>query len=246
MTFRRLGRDENLSPFENLNRGDLSLKEPPSHANTETDETTAGAPLVSKELLPGSPVAESERAASAETNESENRDRPRESVPDSSRVARPTTSPRKLEANRRNGSKSRGPTTVRGKTVSSWNSLRHGLLSKRLMKLNDQKAEEFCHLLASLQQDFQPVGAPEEILVEKIAYEYFRFATAAQYEDAESNLGYLSGEVVGNLVRYQTMINRQLFQAMNQLERLQRLRLGEDVPAPFNLQISHEISDQER
>jgi hypothetical protein len=32
-------------------------------------------------------------------------------------------------------------------------------------------------------------------------------------------------------------INRQLFQAMNQLERLQRLRKGDNVPAPVNLEV---------
>jgi hypothetical protein len=39
-------------------------------------------------------------------------------------------------------------------------------------------------------------------------------------------------------LRYQTTINRQLFQAMNQLERLQRLRMGDSVPAPLNVQLS--------
>jgi hypothetical protein len=33
------------------------------------------------------------------------------------------------------------------------------------------------------------------------------------------------------------MINRPLFQALNQLERLQRLREGDNVPAPLNLQV---------
>ena len=44
------------------------------------------------------------------------------------------------------------------------------------------------------------------------------------------------------------MINRQLFQAINQLERLQRLRRGEEVPAPVNLQVSHDganLSEEE-
>jgi hypothetical protein len=78
--------------------------------------------------------------------------------------------------------------------------------------------------------------------VEKVAYEYFRTANAAQYESAESNLGYLPLDVLGNLVRYQAMINRQLFQAIHQLERQQRLRRGEDIPAPLSLDISHDLS----
>ena len=35
---------------------------------------------------------------------------------------------------------------------------------------------------------------------------------------------------------------RQLFQAINQVETQQRLRGGEDVPAPLNLHISHDVS----
>lgn len=40
------------------------------------------------------------------------------------------SSPRKIEANRRNAKKSTGPKTSEGKSISSWNSRRHGLLSK--------------------------------------------------------------------------------------------------------------------
>jgi hypothetical protein len=50
------------------------------------------------------------------------------------------------------------------------------------------------------------------------------------------------------ILRYQTTINRQFFQAMNQLERLQRLRKGDNVPAPLNLQVLGEpptISEQQ-
>jgi hypothetical protein len=50
------------------------------------------------------------------------------------------------------------------------------------------------------------------------------------------------------ILRYQTTINRQFFQAMNQLERLQRLRKGDNVSAPLNLQVLGEtptISEQQ-
>lgn len=36
-------------------------------------------------------------------------------------------------------------------------------------------------------------------------------------------------------------MTRQLFQTMNQLERLQRLRKGENVPAPLNLQVLGDV-----
>jgi hypothetical protein len=44
------------------------------------------------------------------------------------------------------------------------------------------------------------------------------------------------------VLRYQTTINRQLFQAMNQLERLQRLRKADNIVAPLSLQIFGDTS----
>ena len=157
-----------------------------------------------------------------------------------------TVSPKKLAANKENAKNSTGPKTVAGKAMSSRNAVKHGLLSARLTQLNDQNAKDFAHVLAILQHDLQPVGVLEEILVEKIAYEYFRMAAAAQhYNDAALYVVNTSGAGPGNLLRYDSMINRQLFQAINQLERLQRLRRDEDVPTLLNMQVSHDISNQE-
>jgi hypothetical protein len=148
------------------------------------------------------------------------------------------SSPRKIEANRRNAKKSTGPKTSEGKAMSSFNSTRHGLLSKRLPTLYGQSKRQFNHLLTSLQQDLEPVGAMEEVLVEKIAQGYWRLGVAAWHEaEAFEKFNPFSGRSLPTIMRYQTTINRQLFQAMNQLERLQRLRKGENVPAPLNLQV---------
>lgn len=40
------------------------------------------------------------------------------------------------------------------------------------------------------------------------------------------------------ILRYETANNRQLVYAINQLERLQRARKGEQIPAPVSLQVS--------
>jgi hypothetical protein len=39
------------------------------------------------------------------------------------------------------------------------------------------------------------------------------------------------------ILRYETLVERQLFRAMDQLERIQRRRRGESVPAPLRLDI---------
>ena len=71
------------------------------------------------------------------------------------------------------------------------------------------------------------MGTLEEVLVEKIAQEYWRLGVAAWYEaeDLERQNPFKHPSI-DRILRYQTTINRQLFQAMNQLERLQRLRKG--------------------
>ena len=43
---------------------------------------------------------------------------------------------------------------------------------------------------------------------------------------------------IDRILRYETSIERQMYRAMNQLERLQRRRKGEPVPPPINLELS--------
>jgi hypothetical protein len=47
-----------------------------------------------------------------------------------------------------------------------------------------------------------------------------------------------SAEVMDNIVRYESALHRQLYRAINQLERLQRRRLGDNVPAPIVMDVS--------
>jgi hypothetical protein len=42
-----------------------------------------------------------------------------------------------------------------------------------------------------------------------------------------------SAEVLEKIQRYETKLQRQMYRAMAQLERLQRIRKGEDVPPPM-------------
>jgi len=47
-----------------------------------------------------------------------------------------------------------------------------------------------------------------------------------------------STEVLDKILRYETKLERQMFRAMSQLERLQRMRRGEAVPAPLAVEVS--------
>ena len=106
-----------------------------------------------------------------------------------------------------------------------------------------ETGEEFARFKEALWQDLLPVGALEELLVEKIAIECWRLQRAIKYETEEMRRGSAfvnipNGVPMDKILRYQTTIKRQLFQAMNQLERLQRARKGDVVPAPINVEVS--------
>ena len=47
--------------------------------------------------------------------------------------------------------------------------------------------------------------------------------------------------VMDKLMRYETKLERQLYRAMNQLERLQRQRLGESVPPPLTVELTDKL-----
>ncbi len=138
---------------------------------------------------------------------------------------------KRIEASRRNGEKSRGPKTAQGKQHSSWNSTKHGLLGKRLLARDGASRPEWEHLLTSLRQDIEPVGALEELLVEKIAKSYWRLQLADGFELDMSNSWTRFFGSMDKMARYQTAIGRQLARDVADLKRLQRERREMDAAA---------------
>jgi hypothetical protein len=61
-----------------------------------------------------------------------------------------------------------GPRTDSGKQTASRNATKHGVFSKVILLKGESKGE-YEELLARLREDLQPVGALEELLVEKLA-----------------------------------------------------------------------------
>lgn len=95
------------------------------------------------------------------------------------------TSLAKVEANKLNAQSSTGPKTEAGKAVVKLNALKHGLLSKEIViKEGDGKENEgeYNGLIESLVDQCVPVGAMEEMLVERIAACYWRLRRAARFE----------------------------------------------------------------
>jgi hypothetical protein len=133
--------------------------------------------------------------------------------------------------------------------------------------LGAEDTTQFEELLGGLRLDLKPVGALEGMLVEKIAVCWWRQQRALrceaglvrrQFADFEGGPnskkapiddpadrrpipGALSlpwGPGLDLILRYEISVQRQLAYAVNQLERLQRARKGEHVPAPVSVQVS--------
>jgi len=180
-------------------------------------------------------------------------------------AGRTSISSKKSEANRRNAQLSTGPRTEAGKRQSRRNAVKHGILASALLITKGLGAEdpaEFEDLLSGLHRDLAPVGALEEMLVEKIAVCWWRQkrtlrceaglvrrqypsraldAQVPEEDDKQRITDHLSlpwGPGFDLILRYETSVHRKLVHAINQLERMQRTRKGEHVPAPVSVQVS--------
>lgn len=117
----------------------------------------------------------------APTMANEASDRQRFTMP---AVAPPPTPPAKrpvsqarLEANRRNAQKSRGPRTVKGKERARANALKHGLFLKVLPRSQNPllvSSKDYELLTQQLLEDFQPKTQLEVTLVESLAFDLMR------------------------------------------------------------------------
>jgi hypothetical protein len=81
---------------------------------------------------------------------------------------KPTSSPRKINANRRNARKSTGPKTPQGKLVSSQNAITHGLHCARRVLLPGESKAEFLLVREGFIDSLEPMNAAELFLVERI------------------------------------------------------------------------------
>ena len=105
-------------------------------------------------------------------------------------------------------------------------------------KMEERPSEE----VADEQPDTKPadlVAAVIDNRLERISV-LKRYATERESLGADAEARSFSlppAEVTDKLLRYEAHLDRQLYRAMDQLERLQRLRRGESVPPPLNVNL---------
>jgi hypothetical protein len=161
------------------------------------------------------------------------------------------TSDKQARANRQNARKSTGPKTPEGKSVVRLNALKHGLLSQDILLPGEDEAA-LTELGERLRDELQPVGELEDLLVEQIIAAVWRLRRLRRVEAGifaweldnvvrvpdKSMLGLSfirdanSANAFSKLSRYETTIERSLYKALHELQRLQAARQTEGSVTP--------------
>ena len=181
---------------------------------------------------------------------------------------------KQIRANRSNSLKG-GVKTPEGKAVSRLNARSHGIFASALTRYDRTQARQIYRELAAW---IQPVGPVEGMLVEKLAHTYLRLQRCARAEaefhittwepklDSLSVRNFVERRESGlhasnfsprdftasvNLfARYDTALTNQLIKLLHEIERLQRMRLGDQVPLPIaadlTVQADTASEDEER
>ena len=104
------------------------------------------------------------------------------------------TSVAKVEANRRNGKKSKGPTSDQGKARSRYNALKHGMTAKTVLLPGDDP-QEFASRLRFLQDDLQARNRLEAVVIERLAGDLWKSDRSDQSFCTRINLRLRHGPV---------------------------------------------------
>ena len=165
------------------------------------------------------------------------------------------TTGKKTDANRCNALQSTGPRTAEGKTIVARNAVKHGLLSREVVLDVEHKAA-FRAMAVALWEDLQPVGAVEGLLADRIIASAWRLRRVHVIENELCDDERYEGlgipfirdchgaEAFQKLARYEAAIERGLYRALHELERLQTRRSGGYVPPPVTVDVTVDAGGQ--
>jgi hypothetical protein len=114
------------------------------------------------------------------------------------------------------------------------------------MLLKSESRADYDSLLSGLDECLKPEGTLERFLVEKLAVLIWRYRRLIITETAEITSGgnpldfdsNSDSTVLNRFPRYETSIDRAFDRTLTQLERLQRMRLGQPVGPLIKVDIS--------
>ncbi len=138
------------------------------------------------------------------------------------------------------------------------NALKHGLLSKQLI-LASESGNDLTSLHTDISEDLKPVGTMEEMLVDQIVSGYWRLkrlytvetksmdwyandnggftiiSESEEQQERKSVRDMLNNQTIEVILRYQATIERSIYRAYHELERLQAKRNNQNVPLPVSI-----------
>lgn len=161
------------------------------------------------------------------------------------------TGTRQVAANRANARKSTGPKTDAGKAVAARNATRHAILQRTVVATRHEDADALDALRESFAEELAPQGPLEAALVARIvdalwrlrrvqAAEVGMFDVERMFEDLATSEAEHAGQAFTGrrdtfavLSRYEVALERSLYGALHELQRLQAARRsGAPAPAP--------------
>ncbi len=91
-------------------------------------------------------------------------------------------SERQQDANRRNAAKSNGPKTPEGRAAVRLNALKHGLTAAEMILPTVEEKIDFEQFRAAFEEECQPVGPIEHVLVEDLVASRWRMNRVRKME----------------------------------------------------------------
>lgn len=164
---------------------------------------------------------------------------------------------KQTDANRKNSALSTGPKTRSGKAIVSKNALRHGILSREAVLKGEDEAS-LISFSDRMRSELQPSGEVENLLVDRIIASAWRLRRLVKVEvgifrremevkfgeRGDVGLAFIrdgnGADAFSKLSRYESGIERSMYRALHELQRLQAERAGRPVIPPAVIEVVHD------
>jgi hypothetical protein len=167
---------------------------------------------------------------------------------------------KQLVANRQNA-KLGGVKTDEGKAISKLNALKHGILSREVL-LADEDEETLIEFGKRIRCELKAAGEIEMLLADRIIANMWRLRRVLVVErntmewqanhqgldfdlgsetegqaERKKNKNMIDNPSIERILRYEIAIERSLYKALHELQRIQAANAGEKPPAPVAIDI---------
>ena len=163
-------------------------------------------------------------------------------------------SQKQLEANQQNA-KLGGVKTEEGKSITRYNAIKHGILCQEVL-LEGEDENSLIELGKKMRAELKPETELELLLVDRIISSTWRLKRALRGERemikhdiddlyiSEKNFGSVlssdlaNNDTYGKFTRYESFIERGIYKALHELQRIQSARSGKEVATPLAVDIT--------